>query len=54
MCICVHINMCTHICVCLYKSEVNDCNIIRGRKETLGLSCYFNVVTLTMKQYSVM
>ena len=42
----------TYSYVCLYVSEMNDCNYPRDWKEELKIFCFYNVLA-HLKQYSV-
>ena len=38
---------------CFYINEMNNSNDIKGRKEELGTFCFYKVLTLYVKQSSV-
>lgn len=49
--VCVWVNIYAY--VRLNKSEMNDVNATRDKREELGLFCYCKVLILPMKRFSV-
>lgn len=43
----------SHAYVCLYVSEINDNNDARDKRKELELFCYYKLLILPMKRYSL-